>query len=260
MKCTFLGTGYAVNTRKRQNTSLFLQNDDVDLLVDCNGVCVQRLLEAGFAFETLEHIYLTHHHCDHVSGLDSLVQQIWLKSCYYADTPRQAPLHIYGPSHALSVASSLIELLDPGHMTGLFPIEYHDINEDGGALSFGTTVFEYVPVDHGKTPCFGIKTTVNGRTFFYTSDTMPVPDIYRGLKDGDILVHECTSIDKDKSANHTTWSQLKHHAGDVADIDIYLVHLPDLDSDDKEEHAMKIAHEISSPRFHISRDGQSFQI
>lgn len=60
MKCTFLGTGYSITTPRRHNTSLFLQKGATGVLIDCNGVCVQRLHDLQFPFEELDHIFLTH--------------------------------------------------------------------------------------------------------------------------------------------------------------------------------------------------------
>lgn len=231
MKCTFLGTGSALNSIRRHNTSLFLQNGADTLLVDCNGVCVQRLLAIGFPFETLEHIFLTHRHIDHIGALGVLMQQMWLAACHYAPVgkKRTVPLNIYANAETVEAVRRLFDALGVlDHHPGIFPVLLHTLPEDGGEFTTGSTVFRYFPVKH-SIPCFGLRALSGSRRFVYSGDTEALDLIYEGLKDGDVLVHECNSIDQDRNPGHTTWAELERLLETLPAVSLYLVHLPALD-------------------------------
>lgn len=237
MKCHFLGTGGSVNSPDRHNTSLCLEtttkNDggtaNNTVLIDCNGVCVQRLGAAGIAFEDLAHIFLTHEHIDHIAALPNLIHQIWVKSCLYAQTRRSHALNFYGNASTLKSLRALIDSVNLPRHPYMFPMEFHELAQQGGTLNAGNITLDYFPVNHGPTPCFGLTTEGEERRLVYSGDTEPVPAIYRPLQDGDILIHDCNKIDAALNQEHTTWAQLESLLPDLPDITLYLVHLPLLD-------------------------------
>ena len=236
MKCHLLGTGGSVNSLTRHNTSLFLENGpDMTrdgLLVDCNGVCVQRLTAAGIAFEDLGHIFLTHEHIDHIAALPNLIHQSWVKGCLYrADNRRTHPLHFYGNAPTLRAVRALLDAVNlPGH-PHMFPFEFHELDADGGTLTAGSITLTYFPVNHGPTPCFGLTTDGPNRRLVFSADTEPVQAIYDHLRDGDILIHDCNKIDMDINREHTTWAQIEALLPSWPDVTVYLVHLPLMDAD-----------------------------
>lgn len=237
MKCHLLGTGGSVNSLHRHNTSLFLEKGpDIAsqaLLIDCNGVCVQRLTEAGIAFEDLAHIFLTHEHIDHIAALVSLMHQIWVKGCLYrpAENRRTHTLHFYANEPTLKTVQALFNAVNlPGH-PHIFPMEFHALDDAGGMLQAGEFNLIYFPVNHGPTPCFGLTAKGEKRRLVYSADTEPVPAIYRHLRDGDILIHDCNKIDVPLSPEHTSWAQIEEFLPTLPAITTYLAHLPLLDKD-----------------------------
>lgn len=237
MKCYLLGTGGSINTPHRHNTSLCLEKatgNQVDtanhtVLIDCNGVCVQRLSAAGIAFENLAHIFLTHEHIDHISALPSLIHQIWVKACLYAQKRRTHTLHFYANAPTLKSLRALIEAVNLPRHPYIFPMEFHVLEPQGGTLRAGNITLDYFPVNHGPTPCFGLTVKGDQCRLVYSGDTEPAPAIYRPLQDGDILIHDCNKIDAALNPEHTTWAQIESLLPDLPDITTYLVHLPMLD-------------------------------
>ena len=60
---------------------------------------------------------LTHFHPDHVSGLPSLLLDMWLMG-------RKDPLTIYGLAYTLERMEKLMEAYDWASWPGFFPVEF----------------------------------------------------------------------------------------------------------------------------------------
>ncbi len=77
MKLTILGTGNALVTRCF-NTCFILDHDGQCLLVDGGGgsMILSRILEAGYQWKDIRHIYVTHKHVDHIMGIVWMVRVI----------------------------------------------------------------------------------------------------------------------------------------------------------------------------------------
>lgn len=93
----------------------------------------------------------------------------------------------------------------------------------------------------------------NDRKVLYTSDTKLMPELLKNLENGDTLIHECTSVTKESEPFHTTWQELQKIAPVLSDLDIYLVHLPDMDKDEEDKLKTNLR-EFQSPRFHMTYD------
>ena len=118
-----------------QHVFIFYKDSD-GLLIDCNGVCVQRLTNAHIPFEKLQHIFLTHEHLDHIGALISFMHQLWVKACLYPppEERRTAPLHFYGHAQTMKRIQLLFDAaLIPDHGY-TFPFHFHSLNDDGGTL------------------------------------------------------------------------------------------------------------------------------
>lgn len=236
MKCHFLGTGGSVNSQTRHNTALFIESAHAagSLLVDVNGVCVQRLTAAGIDFAAIEHIFLTHEHIDHVAALPNLLHQMWVKGCLYnPDCRRIRPLHIYANAPTLATVRALLAAVKlPAH-PHMFPYHYHELSATGGTLAISDDgpAVTYFPVNHGPTPCNGLYVDGPRRRLVYSADTEPVAAIYACLRAGDVLVHDCNKIDIARSPEHTSWAEIEALLPDLPPaITTYLVHLPPLDA------------------------------
>lgn len=237
MKCHLLGTGGSVNGLHRHNTSLFFESPEgarQSVLIDCNGVCVQRLTAAGIAFEDIEHVFLTHEHIDHIGALINLIHQVWAKGCLYrsADNRRTRPLNIYANAPTMEVAQKLIDAVKLPLHPYMFEYRFHELDaHDGGTIDTGSVRLQYYPVNHGPTLCSGVYVDGSYKRLVFSSDTEPFPAIYSHLRPGDVLVHDCNKIDQDVSPGHCTWAQIEAFLPDLpAGVTTCLVHLPAMDT------------------------------
>ena len=92
-KIHVLGTGNAMGTQSF-NTGYLLEMEQGNLLVDCgggNGI-LRQLKAAGFDPASVHHIFLTHEHCDHLTGIVWMVRAV---ATAMNKGKYQGELHIY---------------------------------------------------------------------------------------------------------------------------------------------------------------------
>ena len=90
IKLTFLGTGSAIPTAKRNHPAMLLQYKEENILIDCGEGTQRQFRKAKLNPCKLTRILITHWHGDHVLGLPGLIQTLMLNG--YNKT-----LKIYGP-------------------------------------------------------------------------------------------------------------------------------------------------------------------
>ncbi len=93
---TFLGTGCGWPMTDRYHSSLLLEYGGRRWLLDAGEPCSHRLKAMGVPFESLDAVFISHGHSDHLSGLPMIIQGAWLEG-------RTRPLPLYLPA----------ELIDP---------------------------------------------------------------------------------------------------------------------------------------------------
>jgi ribonuclease Z len=207
----FLGTSGAVASAARDNTSIVVEAGTVTVLLDCGGSAVHRLRRLGLDPHTLTHVVVTHLHVDHAYGLPSLVRQLALLG-------RTAPLavvcrpeHVEG-LHALLTVFRLLGRPD------IFPVTLAPIELAPGARAFtaGPLAVRTTPNDHGPMPNFAVRVEVDGRAFVYSSDTRPSDAVVALALGADVLVHEATFAERDRSAGRSATHSSAADAGRVA--------------------------------------------
>lgn len=86
----FLGTSSATHTKTRNHPGVLLRYENVRILFDC-GECVQKqLLYTKESPMSIDHIFITHFHGDHIFGLPGMIESM-------AFMERKKPLHIFSP-------------------------------------------------------------------------------------------------------------------------------------------------------------------
>ena len=115
---TFLGTGGGWPTAERTCSSLLLETDGHRYLLDAGEPCSHRLKVVGVPFDSIDAIFISHGHSDHLSGLPMFIQGAWLES-------RTRPLPIYLPGELIGPLRKWLDTVYlPASIIG-FPVEYH---------------------------------------------------------------------------------------------------------------------------------------
>jgi ribonuclease Z len=254
MRVTFLGTSGAVPTTRRNTSGLLVNRDGDRLLFDCGEGTQRQMMrfETGFS---VEHVFVTHLHGDHVLGIPGLVQT-------FDFNDREAPLAIHAPH---GTRGQLEDLVSAVGTSPSFPVrvtqngpgdvvldreeyEVRAVKVDHRTRALGYALVEAErkgrfdretaehelgippgpkysklhrgePVEHdGRTvqPEEVVGPPRPGRRFVYTGDTRPTESVVDAAADADLLVHDATFASDWVDRARETGHATAREAADVA--------------------------------------------
>ncbi len=106
IELTFLGTGSAVPTIKKNHVAMLLKYKDENILFDCGEGTQRQFRKAGLNPCRLTRLFISHWHGDHILGIPGLLQTLALNN--YSGV-----LEIYGPSGTKQFMSKMLSLFVP---------------------------------------------------------------------------------------------------------------------------------------------------
>ena len=217
-KLIILGSANAIPDREHENTHMVIVGKSHTVLIDCVGNPLVRLEAAGVDFRTLTDLVLTHFHPDHVSGVPSLLMNMWLMG-------HRTPILVHGLAYTLDRVESLMEAYNYKEWPGFFPVSYHRVPEEEFALVLQNEEFNILasPVQH-FIPTIGLAVnfTASRKRLAYSCDTEPCPAVFRLANNADVLIHEASGA----LPGHSSAGQAAEVArqGEVGAL--YLIHYP----------------------------------
>lgn len=178
IKLVFLGTGGSAPSKDRSTPSLYLEYEGNRLLFDCGEAVQRQLLLAGKSPLSLDAIFITHLHGDHVFGLPGLLNTMELNN-------RQRPLYIFAPSSALPRLKRLVHAIP---FTPSFPLVWKNVK--GEEVIFEGKLFRVrsLPLDHTvETYGYIFEEKDRRRLIKEKLDILGIKDwkVYRKLKAGE---------------------------------------------------------------------------
>ncbi len=166
---------------RRSRPSIFVRAGDLSILVDTGPDLRLQCLANGI--DHLDAVLFTHHHADHITGLDDLRRFNWI-------TGRAVPL--YGTQRTLANIKSMFRYAfepapDSPHDRPEFTL--HTITHEPFEIN-GETITP-IPLMHGQLPVLGFRFG----NFAYCTDCSHIPDESMALlQDLDVLVLEAVRI------------------------------------------------------------------
>ncbi|MBN2571572.1 MAG: MBL fold metallo-hydrolase [Ignavibacteriales bacterium] len=103
MTIKFIGTGSGIISEKRFHSSILLETEKSNLLIDVGDGISKALLFQKIPFCNIQNILITHSHPDHLSGIASLIMQMKLQE-------RLNPLNIFIPTELLQSLNTLLKI------------------------------------------------------------------------------------------------------------------------------------------------------
>jgi len=171
-------------------------------IIDAGTDGLRNLGRMGYALGSIEAVFLTHFHSDHIDGLGELATIRWVSA---ANT---APLPVYGPegvqevvdgfntSYAQDVVyrhdhhgDTVAPLSGAGMEARPFPQPAMGVLET--LVDENDLTIEALAVDHSPIkPAVGYRFTYKDRSLLITGDTVKLPNIEKFSQGVDLLVHE----------------------------------------------------------------------
>lgn len=194
-KVILLGTaGGPTIQPERLGISTLVVAGPEQLLFDAGRGMTFALARLSIRTSTVNKVFLTHLHSDHIVSLPELYLFPW------ASDGRRTPLQIWGPKGTGAMMA---------HLKDAFAFDIHvrrDVDEKlspDGIKVVTTEISEGVVyeasgvkvtaflVDHGPVkPAFGYRVDYNGHSVVLSGDTKPSDNLVRFARGADVLVHE----------------------------------------------------------------------
>ncbi|WFP61299.1 MULTISPECIES: MBL fold metallo-hydrolase [unclassified Mesorhizobium] len=162
------------------------------IVVDCGLGVTRALTDAGVSLKTLDLVFITHLHSDHVLELGPLIHTAWTAGL-------ATPVIVYGPPGTANCWRHFCQAME-------FDIEIRIVDEGRPDIRELVSVEEFgeglvleerglmvaaLRVDHPPvTDCFALRFEHGGRSVVFSADTAFFPPLAEFARDADILVHE----------------------------------------------------------------------
>lgn len=205
MKITLLGTGTPILETDRQGSAILVQTGDSNLLFDAGRGVNTQLLRLGLTPASIDEIFITHHHWDHIGDLGDVLIAAW-------HTGRRTPLHVYGPSGTQTIISALLDKVFRREIDfslaiekylGYQPVDIYELikvhdTEDGlVSKRAGYRIYSEF-VDHGNDllprsewPCLGYRVEAGGKIIAVSGDSIPCEGLAKLAQSADVLLQCC---------------------------------------------------------------------
>ena len=126
LKCFGVGDGTA--SIDRNHSAYLYRLGTATLLVDCGEPVSRSFKATGLSYETIDRIFLSHLHSDHVGGLFMLLQGFWLEQ-------RRQQLTIHLPGDAIQPIANMLNAAYLFPEVLPFPLRFEPLAA-GQAISF----------------------------------------------------------------------------------------------------------------------------
>ena len=198
MKITILGSGTGVPRKERAAPGYFIEAGEQRALLDSGSGTLRRLAEIGGDYRTLNAIFYTHTHPDHIADFVPLL--FALK--YTPDFVREKPLLVYGPVGMKAFYQKAIRLF--GNWLAELPFEMPILELTDNDLTWEHLNVHSAMMNHSEGALgfrFGDK---KGHSFVFSGDTDVTPNLPELARETDLLLLECSFPDDQKVAGHLT--------------------------------------------------------
>jgi len=167
--------------------------DDVPYVIDCGSGVADKLVLAGANLPGLRHVFITHHHSDHVLDYGNLLLLAWAAGL-------KTRVDSWGPPPLIGMTKLVFALHEPdiavrieeeGRPDPRPLVTAHEITGAGFVMEDERVRVTAALVPHGPIkPAFAYRFDTAARSIVISGDTAYSPALIDLAKGADLLVHE----------------------------------------------------------------------
>jgi len=194
LRLILLGSGAVRPVPGRDGPAQIVVVEGEPLLFDCGRGAVTGLRRVGIAPETVDRVFLTHLHFDHVSDLPYFILVTWVIG-------REREMEVYGPTGTKefvqrSVRGAYEEDLRSrfGHGRSALGLDAQvtEVETEGTVLETGTYRVRATPVKHGNMPNLAYRVEASDGVVVVLGDVDRRQDLTEFVAGADLLLCECS--------------------------------------------------------------------
>lgn len=215
-----LGTcgGPWVNRFRYASAQVIVVNE-VPYLVDCGYGVLLQLERARIAYDSIRHVFITHHHSDHNADYGNLLVLSWGKS-------QGGMIDAWGPPPLEKMTKNALEyhdydirirMEDEGKAPPDSSIQPHEITEPGLVMQDANVRVTAALVNHPPVePAFAFRFDTPDRSIVVSGDTTPREELVELAREADVLVHEAMYLP-------AVFEQLEHAPVNVEKLEKHML-------------------------------------
>ncbi|MCK8785061.1 MBL fold metallo-hydrolase, partial [Roseomonas sp. NAR14] len=216
---TLLGTGTPVPLPDRFGPATLVEAGGRRLLFDAGRGAPIRLNQIGLTLGSIETVFLTHFHSDHLNALPD----VWMTSYIPVGFGnRSRPLRMVGPEGTQRIAERMrdtfaddirIRMADEHVPEAATRIDAREFAGDGVVYDEGGVKVTALRVNHGEhiQPSYGYRVDHAGHAVLISGDTKYEPNIVRHGQGLDLLVHEVCAVPEALQSLPNIRQVIDHH-------------------------------------------------
>jgi ribonuclease BN (tRNA processing enzyme) len=185
LEVCFLGTGGAVASEERDNSSFLIHSGGTLILVDCPGSVIQKIKKLDFDPRKINSILVTHIHPDHIYGLPSFVHSLMLDDCL---------IRLFGSEESVNFCQEFLDLFQLRDVKIRTRIEFIRL-EAGEEFELTESVrCASLKVPHSASSlAYHFFFDKEKKELLYSGDTPPSPFLFQEAAGIDFLIHDCSA-------------------------------------------------------------------
>ncbi len=194
-RLVLLGTGGGprVTAKGRAKPATLIVVNNVPHVIDCGDGVALQFVRAGFALDTLRHIFITHHHSDHNLDYGNLIYAGWAAGL-------RTPVDAYGPPPLGRMTEAWFELnrfdietriADEGRVDLRKLLAAHEFDRNGVVLEKPDVKVTAARVRHPPIEqAYAYRFDTADRSIVISGDTTYSPELIALARGADVLVSE----------------------------------------------------------------------
>ncbi|MFS4436903.1 MBL fold metallo-hydrolase [Paracoccaceae bacterium GXU_MW_L88] len=223
MRVTLLGTGTPTLNLMRFGAANLVQAGGLNLLFDAGRGASIRLQQLGETPGTMDAVFLTHLHSDHVNGLADIYTTGYIVGATLKG--RTEPFELYGPTGTQELMDGIksahrwdaeTRIIDEGVPEAAPEANVHEA-EEGVIFDENGVQVTMFPVNHGEniTSSVGYRVDYNGHSVVFSGDTTYDENIVTASEGVDLLVHENGMATAELMEREAIQKIMAHHTDPV---------------------------------------------